>query len=692
MLDKEFLKKLQILAGIKDQTTAQLLMADLLAPGHDHVGQLAREQAEIELVMQSVSPSLFSEISEDGPGDILLGHDPEDPSRTLGLFPLDLTRLALLVGTPKSGKTTLVRQILTQLIDRCGGTIPESHTLSFDSKLDSVALYRLYPDIVVIPWQSLCLNPLQVPAGVDPKVWMNAFVDLFCGVFFIGDVGYQILFEAIDELYTQAGVYQGSLGFPTISHLYQNLEKRAKSNRTFRGKEALGSLLNRLSGLLTVFGDGLDYHCGFCVPELTSGHIVLASNGLSSQHCGFLVSLIVSWTYAHHEANSLRDDLLRIVFIVDEAEPVLGKDARAKLGRLPMLFSLLGRLREFGIGLVVASQCPRSLDDRTVLSFSQIKIIKNLVDADDVAYIGRSIGLDKEQMDFCRGMKPEEAVAFVSGRQNEPSVIHVPDFPLDKSFSWPEVNQIMDPRIKKLFPLKPVVESPLSPAPQPQEAPKPQESPEPQNTKPDPIADVVDLKRLLNDIYNRPFVPKSQRLNELFGGSVSKCQKIARTCLETDYVEEHTVSTGGRSGQVRLWSLTDEGYSYIGLPRRPLPGKGDLTHQYLQHLVSEKISQWGYKPKIEFFRAGKNVDVGLRDGNQLIALEIGTTAGNEATNVLKDIDAGFHFVVVLAINKAVAKAISRSFDKMLSTSYLRRSQILIVSEFLQANSPPWTSK
>jgi hypothetical protein len=443
-----------------------------------------------------------------------------------------------------------------------------------------------------------------------------------------------------------------------------------------------------------------------CVPELTSRHIVLVTHGLGLQHQAFLVSLIIAWTYLHHQANNLRGDKLRVTFIVDEAEPILGRDLRQRLGNLPILFQLIPRLREFGIGLIVSNQNPRTLDDRSVLSFAQTKIVKNLVDNQDISFIGKSLGLNADQMNYCRGMKPEEAIVFLSRRQPDAALVQVPDIPLDKEVDWNDVERVMEPRIRQLFQLipastppknaTPVPPSPSSPPPSAPASPKsstpnpnsPPRTPPPGAKKANqPTKD--DIKAVVMDTYNRPFIPKSERLSALFGDSTSKQQKVAKACLDEGYVMECDVHAGGRSGVLKLWRITDKGYAFIGLPKRPLPGKGDLTHQYLQFKVAEKVKKWGLKPRIEDFRRGKNVDVGVQLPKVLLAIEIATTAGNEMTNVLKDIDAGFHQVLILAVTETVRKSIERTLNRQVSPSYLNRVSVLNVSAFLDASTPPW---
>ena len=107
-MDLEHLKKLLELGILEDEETANLAMANLLAPGDKFVDELAKQQIEVAYLQQQLSDNLFTKISEEAPGPILVGHDPQGTEQTVGLSPLDLTCVVLIVGTPKSGKTTLI--------------------------------------------------------------------------------------------------------------------------------------------------------------------------------------------------------------------------------------------------------------------------------------------------------------------------------------------------------------------------------------------------------------------------------------------------------------------------------------------------------------------------------------------------------------------------------------------------------
>lgn len=669
------LDSLRELGALEDETTAALVTAWLASGGEDaELDRLVRDRLKECTLSAFLDECVFNLPLIDCDGPIHVGDALEVgvPVR-VGLRLVDFTQMVLVVGTHGSGKTALLRYLTCQLLDQYAWPVVGDGVslVILDSKLDSVGLYRTYPRLLVLRWQWLRFNPLEVPAGVDPHEWRNMFVDMFCGVFTIGDVGSSLLLQAVDYLYDRFGVYSGKFSFPTLRQLLGLLREWQSKPDSSRKREAFSSLENRLLGLLTVWGGGLDCSRGMCVPALLAGSVVLALNELSSQHLAFLTSLLFLWTFTYAKSNNLRGDKLRLLFMVDEAEPTFGRDVRLALGKTPVLFQILPREREFGMGLVLATQVARGLDDRGVLSLARTKVVKNTSDYNDAFLIGSSLGWKKEQVDYCRRMRVGEAAVSIGDRQPDSVLVSVPYVPLDKSVDWDEVWRVMGPRIGSVFSIVPPVPFPKVPS-----------------AVPVVSQDSVELKRVLMDVLNHPFVSKTDRLARLFGSSVSKCQRIANACVSDVYVKEFKVHVGGRSGLVVLWQLTQKGYDLLGLPSRPLRGIGDLVHQYLQYRVLEAVKAWGLRGEIEMLRCGKRVDVGVEDGTDLFAVEIATTSRNEASNVRKDLAAGFSLVAVLVTTSSVRKSVEALFARELSSDQLSWVRVFSIDSFLNSSSFP----
>ncbi|MBK7494491.1 MAG: ATP-binding protein [Candidatus Omnitrophica bacterium] len=541
-----------------------------------------------------------------------------------------------------------------------------------DSKMDCACFYKSFPDLLVLRWEWLRFNPLQVPQGVAAGEWIQLFVESFCAVFTIMDMGSNILMKSLDEMFRRFGVYHGKQTFPTIRQLHAFLLEQSKESGSMRNREAYGSLLNRLSGLLTVWKSGLDCSRGMCVPEFFSRSVVLAVNDLSNQHAAFLTSTLYLWVYTYCKAHNLRGDVARYVFFIDECEPLLGRDARASLGDAPVLFRVIPKGREFGIGLVAGTQSALGLDERAVLSLARTKIVKNMVHWRDIDCMGGSLGWTRKQRAHCRSLRPEEGVVVIGERQPDSVLITFEERKIDKSVDWDVLWGLMQPRILSTFSIVPPVPFPGT-----------------TSTSKGPSQDMVEIKQVLMDVINHPFLSKTDRLANLFGSSRSKCQRIATVCVTEGLVSEHRVHAGGRGGVIILWQMLPKGYALVGLPPQALKGIGDLIHQYLQVRTLSAVGRWGLRCEIEMLRCGKRADVGVFDGSDLVALEIATSSRNEVNNVRKDLAAGFSLVVVLAHTETVKRSVLSKFSNELTQAELSRVQVFLVDTFLNYPTIPW---
>ena len=70
----------------------------------------------------------------------------------------------------------------------------------------------------------------------------------------------------------------------------------------------------------------------------------------------------------------------------------------------------------------------------------------------------------------------------------------------------------------------------------------------------------------------------------------------------------------------------------------------------------------GYTAKIEEFRKGKAVDVGLTRGAESLALEIATSAAGELSNIIKDHRAGWSRILSIALDAKIRDQIQKEWE------------------------------
>jgi len=120
-------------------------------------------------------------------------------------------------------------------------------------------------------------------------------------------------------------------------------------------------------------------------------------------------------------------------------------------------------------------------------------------------------------------------------------------------------------------------------------------------------------------------------------------------------------------------------------PEPPAPlGRGGPEHQYLQNLVKRWAESHGYRAVIEEPTPNDkgSVDVTLRSDDLSIACEISVTSkvGQEVGNALKCLEAGFHEVAILALERPRLAKIEAALKAKLTDSQLARVHVVSPEE------------
>jgi hypothetical protein len=112
----------------------------------------------------------------------------------------------------------------------------------------------------------------------------------------------------------------------------------------------------------------------------------------------------------------------------------------------------------------------------------------------------------------------------------------------------------------------------------------------------------------------------------------------------------------------------------------PAPlGRGGPEHQYLQELVKRWAESHGYRAVIEeALPSGGSVDVSLRREGHSLACEISVTSkvGQEVGNARKCLEAGFHEVAILALERPRLAKIEAALKAKLPEADLARVHVL----------------
>ena len=630
------------------------------------IERLLKIGEELDAVMtpDSFEPAPPPEIID---GEVRLGvvRKTNDP---FGINLAELGEHTLITGRAGAGKTSLIYIMLFHLI-KYG--VP---FWAFDFKQDYRHLARL-PGVLVFDWKTFLFNPLRPPTGVDPKLWMQSFTNVFCQVYWLLSGSKGIILQHIDQLYQDYGVYDGGDVFPSMHDLYDSL-KRHKLDRKY-GREAgfLESAQNRVNECLLSFGHILNWDKGFLPEELLSKNVVLELEGLLAENQAFLLTILLRYVFQYRITSQHRGGL-RHIMLFDEAKTVYSKkrEFSKELG-ISEIANFTSTIREFGEGLIVADQMPTELGDSikanvyTVISMSQSG-------APNISEMSRTLGLTKEQVEVSRSLQADkvhgifEAIVKLNGRWMTPFVMQVFPVQITKDVSHKEIESIMAPALEQLrkqitqrTDYTYVLEARRKTQEEKERQAKAQK-PEPSKTeKAEPFEDNLLIK-ILTNIREHPFIDQKTRIQMLgLPSSTSTTNKLFKELVNRELVTIQRIGLGrGRSSMV-FYEITDKGKEFASMEKVIIPGKGSFKHKYWQHQIKKFYENLGYLPEIEKRYGNKNVDVGFEIDGKRMAIEVELSPDHLIENIQKDFDAGCSRVVIAVPSKRSIGAYKKEIKK-----------------------------
>ena len=320
------------------------------------------------------------------------------------------------------------------------------------------------------------LNICKVPHNVNPQVWVDGVIEIFCRSYGLLERGKAILAESFYSLYEDAGVFEDSPNWRdfvpersskvTMAKIYERmlkikvaLDDPAISKRGRMGTEAMDAyacILDRLQ----VFGRKFSIEArlfsredGIAIDELIGGDdiIVLESYGLETTFKNFIFGCITSgfFKYAQgHEGGFLAADQYETVLIVEEANEVLtGSDtAGSKKGGAQMS---LGGQSEFekildqsaGLGLFIIAITQKIADmPSSCVANAGLVFAGKISRADDVTLVIRKIGREEryDDRDILKWFPRSPIGWFVCRssrnfdfKETEPSLVHIDPLGVD---------------------------------------------------------------------------------------------------------------------------------------------------------------------------------------------------------------------------------------------------------------------
>ncbi len=347
----------------------------------------------------------------------------------------------IFTGESRSGKTVAATRFVSELTKVRRKTGKRLRIVALDPKQDWRILakfveperFHFYslgnPEFLPIK-----LNICKVPRNVNPQVWIDGVIEIYCRAYGLMERGKAILAETLYSLYDEAGVFEDSPNWRdfvpersskvTMPKVYErmnkiklDLEDPLKSGKGRMGNEARDAY-TRVLDRMQIFGRKYSIETrlfgqedGIGVDELIGKDdvIVLESYGLETTFRNFIFGVITSgfFKYAQgHEGGFLADDQYETVLVIEEANEVLTGSDTAGTGNSSM--PSFGGQSEFerildqaaGLGLFIFSITQKVADmPSSVIANSGLIFAGKISRPDDVMIIIRKIGREERYDD-----------------------------------------------------------------------------------------------------------------------------------------------------------------------------------------------------------------------------------------------------------------------------------------------------
>jgi len=546
-------------------------------------------------------------------------------------------------GTTGSGKTNCAFLLLWNLLKKKKPFLifdwkrNYRDLLAFDEFRDT-KIYTIGREV-----SPLFFNPLIPPEGTNPQSWLKKLIEVMCHAYFLGEGVAFLLQKAIDQAYSDYGVYSGnSEEYPTFKDVLSILEKMQ-----VKGRKALwmDSTLRTLGVLcFGEFSRVLNVRKPYPIGDLLKENIILELDSLTNSDKTFFIEALLLWIHHYRLAEKHRE-VFKHALVIEEAHHILLRKKQEMTGTEAITDIILREIRELGESIILIDQHP-SLISMPALGNTYTSICFGLKHKADIFTISESLLLEKEQVDFLGQLETGLAIVKLQGRYFKPFLVKFPLFPLKKGIitdddikrrigGYTEESEVVRAKKETGVIIRP-----------PEGLFKKEEK---------EVVLTENERNFLIDIAKNPISGVVARYMRL-GINRYQGNKLQKKLLVKNLIYWKPVST--RKGRLKVLVLTEKGKNAISDVKieKVFHKKGSWEHEYWKYRVGEYYKKKGYKVTFEYdIGKGKSVDIAAEKDGKRIAIEIETGKSDYNYNIRKDLDYGFDEILVVPLEEKTKK-------------------------------------
>ena len=323
-------------------------------------------------------------------------------------------------GASRSGKTVAAKRAVAETYNnvRRGEDKKRMRFVIMDPKQDWRALAKVIPpehfrfySLADPKFHPIKMNLMKIPEGVYAERYVNTLKEIFVRSFGLGDRGFNILGQAMIDVYNSVGVFDEDVRlnqkdpvtgtYPATERsklvTLEDVAKRLheiQEGKTVRGEkqDAIQRILDRMYDFESDASITKEIFCnrgdaGMGIDDLLGDDdvIVLESFGMNMMVSSFIFGLLTSSIYQYAVANGgfISKDQYETVIVIEEANQVLIGEDRDNLGG-PNPFEIILD-QSAGFGLFIWSITQKIADmPQSILANCAIKVIGRQDRPDDI--------------------------------------------------------------------------------------------------------------------------------------------------------------------------------------------------------------------------------------------------------------------------------------------------------------------
>ena len=406
----------------------------------------------IDTVGFAVRDYVDFDVARDKTGSLSLGKILKNGKKTESEYSMncnELNRHCLIVGLTGSGKTNTTKNILRNVYEGSGRTLPimviepakKEYWELYKMGFDDLQIYTVgSSDPICNPY---CLNPFERIGSTALQTHIDNVYAAFKASFIMYTPMPYVLERAIYEIYEDYGWdiktstnTKGTDLYPTIEDLYWKIPVvvTAMGYDSKMRNDLIGSLQARINSLrLGSKGDTLNVRRSFPISEILKKNVVIELEDIGDDDVkAFIISMLLIQLV---ELRRQEEDCqlgVKHLLLIEEAHRLLknvqsgsGETADPRGAAVEFFCNLLAELRSKGQGFLIADQIPSKLAPDLIKN-TNIKIVHRTVDKEDRELMGGAMHMTEEQTDYLSSLKMGEAAVYSEG-DNRPKLIK-PEF------------------------------------------------------------------------------------------------------------------------------------------------------------------------------------------------------------------------------------------------------------------------